>query len=529
MNTTAGVAEDPGQAVAAGAHAYAEDRYEDARVLFEQAFRGFLTLGQRRSAARVATLLGELHWSGLGNPSTGRGWLERGRRLLADSGPCLELGYWELARVACDRPDILELLASAARALELAEAFGDPGLHTRALADSGFALVCSGRLDEGFARLEEALAVISAREVDDPLMVGTICCALLSACDRAGDLDRASEWLRMVDELVLGPSAGRPRVLGAHCQLARGGTLLSAGRLSEAESSIRAALARTSGASATQRADAAARLAALCVQSGRLDEAGAVLAGLEDQPATAFPAALLQQARGEHRAAIALLNRALDQVPGDVLRSCVLLCLLMESALAVADGPTEETTQARLRSLAESSPAPIVLGAVGYAEGCRSMAGGDAVAARNGFETAVAEFSAARQPWHLARSYQALATMLSDSDPQAAQAFARSGYAVAERCGMLPIRDACAAALRRLGTAPPRPASPVLIKGLSPRETDVLRALRQGGSNSEIAAALFLSPKTVEHHVSRILTKLGVRTRAEAAAVAVAAELADHP
>jgi DNA-binding NarL/FixJ family response regulator len=43
-------------------------------------------------------------------------------------------------------------------------------------------------------------------------------------------------------------------------------------------------------------------------------------------------------------------------------------------------------------------------------------------------------------------------------------------------------------------------------------------------SNADIASRLFISPKTAEHHVSRILTKLGVRSRAEAAALAVRLE-----
>jgi DNA-binding NarL/FixJ family response regulator len=56
---------------------------------------------------------------------------------------------------------------------------------------------------------------------------------------------------------------------------------------------------------------------------------------------------------------------------------------------------------------------------------------------------------------------------------------------------------------------------------LSVREQEVLDLVRQGLSNAEIASRLFISPKTAEHHVSRILTKLGVRSRGEAAAMAV--------
>ncbi len=56
---------------------------------------------------------------------------------------------------------------------------------------------------------------------------------------------------------------------------------------------------------------------------------------------------------------------------------------------------------------------------------------------------------------------------------------------------------------------------------LTPREREVLQLLVEGRSNPEIAAALFVSPRTAETHVTHILAKLGVTTRAEAASHAV--------
>ncbi|MGZ4215795.1 MAG: helix-turn-helix domain-containing protein [Solirubrobacteraceae bacterium] len=56
--------------------------------------------------------------------------------------------------------------------------------------------------------------------------------------------------------------------------------------------------------------------------------------------------------------------------------------------------------------------------------------------------------------------------------------------------------------------------------GLTVRETEVLRLLADGLTNRQIAGALFISEKTAEHHVSRILGKLGVSTRAAAGSVA---------
>jgi DNA-binding NarL/FixJ family response regulator len=48
----------------------------------------------------------------------------------------------------------------------------------------------------------------------------------------------------------------------------------------------------------------------------------------------------------------------------------------------------------------------------------------------------------------------------------------------------------------------------------------VLRLLGEGLTNAQIAERLVISPKTAEHHVARVFRKLGVRTRAEAAAYA---------
>jgi DNA-binding NarL/FixJ family response regulator len=47
----------------------------------------------------------------------------------------------------------------------------------------------------------------------------------------------------------------------------------------------------------------------------------------------------------------------------------------------------------------------------------------------------------------------------------------------------------------------------------------VLALVGQGRSNREIATRLFIAPKTVEHHVSSILSKLGLRSRIEVASI----------
>jgi DNA-binding CsgD family transcriptional regulator len=68
--------------------------------------------------------------------------------------------------------------------------------------------------------------------------------------------------------------------------------------------------------------------------------------------------------------------------------------------------------------------------------------------------------------------------------------------------------------------APAGPADPAAELGLTPRERDVLALVAQGATNREIGERLYMAEKTASVHVSRILAKLDVRSRTEAAAVA---------
>jgi len=122
-------------------------------------------------------------------------------------------------------------------------------------------------------------------------------------------------------------------------------------------------------------------------------------------------------------------------------------------------------------------------------------------------------------PLEAARARLELARAIAAGAPEAAAAEAQGALATFERLGAVRDADAAAGLLRRLG-APGR-AFPRGSDGLTKRETEVLSLLAEGLSNAEIAERLYVSRRTAEHHVANILSKLGVRSRAEAGAYAV--------
>jgi DNA-binding NarL/FixJ family response regulator len=96
---------------------------------------------------------------------------------------------------------------------------------------------------------------------------------------------------------------------------------------------------------------------------------------------------------------------------------------------------------------------------------------------------------------------------------------ARRAHRELEELGADSEAAAAAALIRSFGAKSRSGARAVEL--LTKREEEVLRLLGEGLSNGEIASRLYISPKTAEHHVGRVLRKLDLRSRAEAAAYAV--------
>jgi len=139
----------------------------------------------------------------------------------------------------------------------------------------------------------------------------------------------------------------------------------------------------------------------------------------------------------------------------------------------------------------------------------------------------------------LGRPFRAGYTRLREAEAALAEQLPRtrvadalaSARATAARLGAQPLLDQIELISRRarLRTADQEGDVPGEIAGLTPRELDVLRLIAEGRTNPEIGKALYMSPKTASVHVSRILSKLDVKTRTEAAGIAYRLGLIDSP
>ncbi|KAB1915292.1 AAA family ATPase [Micromonospora sp. AMSO31t] len=143
---------------------------------------------------------------------------------------------------------------------------------------------------------------------------------------------------------------------------------------------------------------------------------------------------------------------------------------------------------------------------------------GGTPAALPAWRAAVAEWRAVGQPYPLGRALLALAEAAAAAGERDEVAAAvREAADIATRLGAAPLGEQAATLARRVGLRGAGRPGPDL---LTSREQEVLRLVAEGHSNSRIAERLFISPKTASVHVSRIIAKLDVTNRVEAAALA---------
>jgi DNA-binding CsgD family transcriptional regulator/tetratricopeptide (TPR) repeat protein len=507
---------------------------------------------EREEPTRAAILHKELgfflRFAGKGQESLDA--FQRALDLLPPDAPPIER-----ARVRDMYGKVLMLNARNAEAVEMAEhaldaarAAGDRGIESRALNTLGTVRGSRGDIDGGAELLKRSAELASeiGSLTDHVPAVVNLGCVL----DQNGRTAEALEVMREAQATIVGqrPVSNRHQlflVLQEVDFLSRLGHLEEAwAKLPERvpgdqSSAIAMCLHELRARISILRGEpAAARDALDRMHRGRRD----VIEPQLLDPAYRLPAelALLEERHDDARAAIAE-GMALIEDCEDVLY------ILRLASIGLR---TEADIAARARALGEPSaslPARRLEAAVARADGQvqnreapahAAMARGELARMRHeageaasdpaAWAAAAARFEDLGLPWYVAyaRFREAEAHVAGGAYTDAAEPL-RAAHSAAATMSARPLLDDAAALARRarIDLEPAAPAaevetSPVDRLGLTPREYEVLLLVAEGRTNREIGAQLYMSEKTASVHVSRILAKLGVSSRVEAAAVA---------
>jgi DNA-binding CsgD family transcriptional regulator len=505
------------QAAAAGAHREAAQQYaralrvaerlparDRAALLDDYALEAQLT-GLAADAADAWQEAAELH-RGLGEPlaeGQSLSWLTRacipiGRNADAEAasrsaievlesvapGPELARAYAAQAYVRMLNRDNADGVAWGKRAAALAEQLDDLDTLAYALNMVGTSYVMAGEIDTGVEHLQQSLAL--AREHGLWLWIGPTLSMLGSGLGEMYELDRSERYLRehiaFADEHDLWPHYSRAWLSLVEVYTGRWNEAASTAQdvLSKADDSIsRISALIALGRVRARRGDPGAgdvldEALELSLPGGHLQRLGHVRAARAE---AAWLAGDHELAAAEARAAypLALEKRHL-WFAGE-------LAYWQRQAGAPDAWPDWIAGPYRLQL--EGSP-----------------------------EDAAAAWRACGCPYEAARA-------LGESEREASL---RDALSVLEHLGAGPAARAVRQKLRRLGAPVPRGRRASTRSNpaeLTTRELDVLRLVAAGKRNAEIADELVLSTRTVDHHVSAILRKLGVRTRGEATAAAI--------
>lgn len=437
----------------------------------------------------------------------GSGWIARGQRAVRDRTDVVEHGY---LRYLEGLPAIFGGDAATARqafeeAADAAERVGDIDLAVLAGIGLGRSLVRLGHLADGVACLDEAMVAMT--DGVSPIIIGDGYCSAIDASRELVDLPRArywtqglSDWCERHDDLI---------AFRGQCLIHRAEVLQMRGSwqdaLTDAESACRR-LARPAGQLAIGAAN---------YQQGELHR----LRGEFDQAATQFEEArrrgrdpqpglaLLRLTQGRLDDAAASIRRKLTETNNRWSRSR-LLPAAVEILVAAGDLDTADKASAELASTAEQLDSRMLEAQAFQARGAVELA-------RDQPELALPSLRRALELWQ---------------DLEVPHDAARVRMLVGDACRRLSDLDAAhlewqasRATFRELGAACDLAALDRVVErgpaadGLTRRELEVLRGVAAGRTNRQIAADLVISHRTVDRHVSNILTKLGVASRTAAA------------
>jgi DNA-binding CsgD family transcriptional regulator len=491
--------------------AFLVGRHNDCIQALQRAHQAHLDAGDQQAAVRSAFWLA-MTLMDRGEYAVASGWISRADRLLeAFDQDTVEHGYVLFFRMLGHilGGDPVTGLDEAATLTSYGRRFGDGDLLAAGLMAQGRCLLYLGRVPEGVRMLDEAMVGLTTGEVS-PIFAGHTYCSLIEACQEISDFERVAQWTTALTTWC-GAQVGLVPFTG-QCAVHRGQVMRVRGAFEQAIDELDGAVARYVAAGTPAAAGMAfAEKGELLRIRGEYDAAEkafgqAVDLGHDPQPAHA----LLSLARGRTDAACAAVRRVLGE-PRDPIHRSLLLPGAIEVLLGGNDLAAVRPLVAELEAVGDAFDSSSLIAMAGYAAGALALAEGRPKDALKTLRPALHRWRELDWPYETARTQVLVGRALRGlGDEESAAAELR---AAARALAALRATPAAQEVDQLLAPGP-------LPGGLTAREAEVLRLVASGKSNPQIAAALFLSEKTIARHLSNIFTKLDVPSRTAAAAYA---------
>lgn len=488
----------------------------------EEAFRRYRAAHDARGAVRCAVWLASDIIDFRGDPAVANGWLQRAQSILAEvtepspEGALLLAFRAHMTLLADNDPVGARRLCN--EAITLSRQCGAVDTEMIALSVEGMALITEGHVAEGMSRLDEATTAAVAGEMRDPSLIATACCILINACEQVRDYARAAQWCERVRALADRWRMGSFFVI---CRTQYAGILMSRGELAAAEAELDTAMRHAETHRPPLARGALVRMGDLRRRQGRLDEAEALFQRMGAHPLAVLGRAGLALSRGRTTEAVDLLEGLMRRVPRALRAERIrTLEAITRAYCRVERFDDAQRAVDELMSIADTVGTEPLRAAASAARGVVLAATGEPSEARDAFEEAIARYEAGGDQYELALTRVELARVL-DTLGKRASAIAEAAAAaeMLEQMGAAHDAHNARGLGRTLGGGGKRRglAAP---SALSARELDVLRLVAEGAGDKTIAKRLRLSEHTVHRHVSNILRKLDVSSRAAAVAQA---------